>query len=100
MRLENVCLTLPQGFRSPATTFDTRRCWRRVGGALGSLHVVLRAPGAAFRVFLVEGDAFGFAHESEFDVDAVEEPGRQEAGVGCTCRYGGEFGPVLSDEDG
>jgi hypothetical protein len=71
-----------------------------VGGTLGSLHVVLRAPGAAFRVFLVEGDAIGFAHESELDVDVIEEPGRQEAGVGCACRDSGELGPVLGDEGG
>jgi hypothetical protein len=45
----------------------------RVGGALGSLHVVLGASRAGFGVFLVEGDAFGFAHEGELDIDAVEE---------------------------
>jgi hypothetical protein len=56
--------------------------------------------GAGFWVFLVEGDAFGFAHEGELYVDAGEEFGRQEAGVGCACCDGGEFGPVLSDESG
>jgi hypothetical protein len=71
-----------------------------MGGALGSLHVVLCALGTASGVFLVEGDAFGFAHEGEFDVDVVEEPGRQEAGVRCACCYGGELGPVLGDESG
>jgi hypothetical protein len=69
-----------------------------VGGALGSLHIVLGSASAGFRVFLVEGDAFGFAHEGELDVDAVEEFGRQEGGVGCACCDCGEFGPVLSDE--
>ena len=71
-----------------------------MGGAFGSLHVVLGSPGAAFGVFLVEGDAFGFAHEGELDVDAVEEIGGQEAGVGCACCDCGEFGPVLGDEGG
>ena len=63
-----------------------------MGGALGSLHIVLGSSSAGFGIFLVEGDAFGFAHESELDVDAVEEFGRQEGGVGRACRDCGEFG--------
>jgi hypothetical protein len=53
-----------------------------VGGALGSLYVVLRSLGAGLRIFLVEGDAFGFAHQGELYVDAVKEFGGEEAGVG------------------
>jgi hypothetical protein len=53
-----------------------------------------------FRVFLVEGGAFGFAHQGELDVDAVKEFGRQEDGVGCACCDRGELGPVLGDESG
>jgi hypothetical protein len=70
-----------------------------VRDAFGALHVVLGSLGAAFGVFLVEGDAFGFAHEGELDVDAVEEFGGQETAVGaaCDCK---EFGPVLGDERG
>ena len=34
-----------------------------MGGAFGSLHVVLGSVGAGFGVLLVEGDALGFAHE-------------------------------------
>jgi hypothetical protein len=49
-------------------------------------------------VSLVEGDAFGFAHEGELDVDVVEEFERQEGGVGRAGCDGGEFGPVLGDE--
>ena len=71
-----------------------------MGGALCSLHVVLGSSSAGFRVFLVEGDAFGFAHEGELDVDAVEEFWREEGGVGCAFRDCGEFGPVLGDESG
>jgi hypothetical protein len=72
-----------------------------VGGALGSLHVVLRSLGAAFGVFLVEGDALGFAHEGELNVYAVEEIGRQEGDVGCAgCCDRGEFRPMLANERG
>jgi len=71
-----------------------------LGWAFASLHVVLRSPCAGFGVFLVEGDAFGFAHEGELDVDALEELRGQEGGVGCACCYGGEFGPMLDDESG
>lgn len=69
-------------------------------GAFGSLHVVLGSLGAACGIPLIEGDAFGFAHESELDVDAVEEFWRQEGCVGCTSCDGGEFIPVLADEWG
>jgi hypothetical protein len=72
----------------------------RAGGAFCSLHVVLGALGATCGVFLVEGDAFGFAHQGELDVDAVEEFGGQEGRVGCAGCDGGEFGPVLGDESG
>ena len=51
-----------------------------MGGALGSLHVVLGASRAGFGVFLVEGDAFGFAHKRELDVDAVEKFEWEKAG--------------------
>ena len=63
-------------------------------------HVVLGSLGAAPGVFLVEGDSFGFAHEGELDVDAIEEIRGQEAGVGCAGCDCGEFGPVLGDEGG
>ena len=82
-----------------ATTLDTGLSRDAgVSGALCSLHVVLGSSSAGFRVFLVEGDAFGFAHEGELDVDAVEEFRRPEAGVGGACSDGGEFGPVAGDE--
>jgi hypothetical protein len=71
-----------------------------VGGAFGSLHIVLGSASAGFRVFLVEGDAFGFAHEGELYIDAIEEFGRQEGRVGCAFCDGGEFWPVLGDEGG
>ena len=70
------------------------------GGAFCSLHVVLGSLGAACGVFLVEGDAFGFAHEGELDVDTVEEFGGKKGGVGCAGCDGGEFGPVPGDESG
>jgi hypothetical protein len=38
-------------------------------GAFGSLHVVLSSPSADLRIFLVESDAFGFAHEGDLYVD-------------------------------
>ena len=98
---ENLRLTLPHGFLAGATTFDTGLgVGARLGGALGSLHVVLGSLSAGFGVFLVEGYAFGSPHERELDVDAVEEFGRQEGRVGCAFCDGGEFWPVLGDEDG
>jgi hypothetical protein len=72
----------------------------RAGGAFGSLHVVLGSARAAFRIFLVEGDSFGFAHEGELDIDAVEEVGRKQGGIGCAGCDGREFGPVPGDERG
>ena len=53
-----------------------------LGGAFGPLEVILGSLGAACGVSLVEGDAFGFGHEGELDIDAVEELGRQERWVG------------------
>jgi hypothetical protein len=91
-------LTLPQRFYGQATTLDTCGC--RDGGAFGSLHIVLGSSSAGFRIFLVEGDAFGFAHEGELYVDVVEEFGTQEGGVGCTGCDREEFWPVLGDECG
>jgi hypothetical protein len=70
------------------------------GGAPGSLHVVLRSSGTGFGVPLVERDAFGFAHKGELDIDAVEEFGREEGGVGRAGCDGGELGPVPGDEFG
>jgi hypothetical protein len=60
----------------------------------------LGSTSAGFGVFLVEGYAFGFAHEGELDVDAVEEFGWQKGGIGCARCDGGEFGPVPHDESG
>jgi hypothetical protein len=69
-----------------------------MGGAFGSLHVVLGSLGAGFGAFLVEGDPFGLAHEGELDVDSVEEIGRQESDVGFACCDCGQHGPVLANE--
>src|ERR1700678_548042 len=88
-----------KGFGAMATTLDIglRGCaW--VCRTLRSLDVVLGAAGAGLRVFLVEGDAFGFAHEGELDIDAVEEFGRKKGDVGCAGGDCGELRPVLGDE--
>ena len=74
------------------------RAW--VSGAFRSLHIVLRSLGAASGVFLIKGDALGFAHQGELNVDAVEELGRQDADVSCAGCNCGELGPVLGDESG
>jgi len=84
-----------------AITLDTGSqfsAW--VSGAFRSLHIVSRSMGAAFGVFLVKGDALGFAHQGKLNVDAVEEIGRQDTDVSCAGCNSGEFGPVLGDESG
>jgi len=72
----------------------------RISDAFRPLHVVLGSLGAAFGVFLVEGDSLCFAHEGKLDVDAVEEIGGQNAAVGCAGCDCGEFRPMPGDEGG
>jgi hypothetical protein len=62
-----------------------------MGGAFGSLHVVLDSFGA-------ESDPFGLAHQGELDVNAVEEIGMQESDVGFACCDCGQHGSVLANE--